>query len=384
MPVASVDDYRELARRRLPHFLFEYIDGGSYAEQTLARNVGDLAAVALRQRVLRDVSLIDLRTEFLGASRALPFTLAPVGLAGFCARRGEVGAARAAAARGAGLCLSTVSLCSMEEVAAATGQPFWFQLYVMRDRDIMRDLVARAAALRCSALVLTVDLPVAGARYRDARSGLAMPPGVAASLRRGLQIAARPGWMLDVGLRGGPHTLGNIARYFGASATLDQFFAWLGAQFDASVTWEDLADLRARWPGPLIVKGILDADDARRAADAGVDAIVVSNHGGRQLDGVPSTARALPAIAAAVGARVAILADSGVRSGLDVLRLLALGARHVLIGRAWAYALAAGGEPAVGRLIDLLSEELRVALALTGCPNLGQVTGDLLVAPDAF
>ncbi len=379
MPAASVTDYRAVARRRLPHFLFEYIDGGSYAEETLRRNEADLATIALRQRVLRDVSAIDLSTTVLGTPLALPLLLAPVGLAGFYSRRAELAAARAAQAKGAAFCLSTMGICGIEELSRGLAAPFWFQLYVMRDRVIMRDLLARAAAAGCSALVLTVDLPVAGSRYRDFRSGLAAPPGPRSSLQRGLQMLARPRWLYDVGLRGKPHSLGSLARHFGDRATLAEFFGWIATQFDASVDWKDLEALRAEWRGPLVIKGILDADDARLAADLGVDAIVVSNHGGRQLDGVPSTAAALPAIAEAVGDRLTILADGGVRSGLDVVRLMALGAKAALIGRPWAYAVAAGGEAGVAHMLDLFAAEMQVALALTGCPNARDIDSTLLV-----
>ena len=380
MPAASITDYRAVARRRLPHFLFEYIDGGSYAEETLRRNASDLASIALRQRVLRDVSTIDLSTTVLGTPLALPLLLAPVGLAGFYSQRAELAAARAAEARGVSFCLSTMGICGIEELRQGLSRPFWFQLYVMRDRAVMRDLLARAEAARCSALVLTVDLPVAGSRYRDFRSGLAAPPGARSSLQRGLQMLARPRWLYDVGLRGRPHTFGSLARHFGDRATLAEFFGWIATQFDASVDWKDLEALRAEWRGPLVVKGILDADDARLAADLGVDAIVVSNHGGRQLDGVPSTAAALPAIAEAVGDRLTVLADGGVRSGLDVVRLMALGAKAALIGRPWAYAVAAGGEAGVAHMLDLFAAEMQVALALTGCPNARDIDSTLLVA----
>ena len=277
-------------------------------------------------------------------------------------------------------CLSTMGICGIEELRQGLSRPFWFQLYVMRDRAVMRDLLARAEAARCSALVLTVDLPVAGSRYRDFRSGLAAPPGARSSLQRGLQMLARPRWLYDVGLRGRPHTFGSLARHFGDRATLAEFFGWIATQFDASVDWKDLEALRAEWRGPLVVKGILDADDARLAADLGVDAIVVSNHGGRQLDGVPSTAAALPAIAEAVGDRLTVLADGGVRSGLDVVRLMALGAKAALIGRPWAYAVAAGGEAGVAHMLDLFAAEMQVALALTGCPNARDIDSTLLVA----
>jgi L-lactate dehydrogenase (cytochrome) len=378
MKAAAAIDYRELARRRLPRFLFEYIDGGSYAEVTLRRNLEDLAAVALRQRVLRDVSAIDLSTELFGQRLALPVALAPIGLAGMNARRGEVQAARAAAAAGVPFCLSTVSACPLSEVVAGVQTPFWFQLYMIRDRAFMEQMLAQAEQARCSALVFTVDMPLPGSRYRDYRSGLAGAAGWRGALRRFGQALLRPGWAWDVGLRGGPHVLGNVAPVLRGKTGLEDFFAWMRDNFDPSVTWKDLEWVRARWRGPLIVKGILDVEDARAAAALGVDGIVVSNHGGRQLDGVPSTARALPAIAAAVGERLTVLADGGVRSGLDVVRMLALGARGVLLGRAWAFALGGAGQAGVAHVLELIAAEMRVAMALTGCTRIEAIDRGIL------
>ncbi|MBE2990448.1 FMN-dependent L-lactate dehydrogenase LldD [Sphingomonas sp. CFBP 13603] len=376
---ASTLDFRERARRRLPHFLFEYIDGGSYAETTLRRNAADLEKVMLRQRVLRDIGTIDPSTTLFGQRMALPLALAPIGLAGMNARRGEVQAARAAAAAGVPFCLSTVSACPIDEVARASERPFWFQLYMIRDRGFMKDLIQQAKAARCSALVFTVDMPVPGSRYRDYRSGLAGSAGRAGALRRMWQAARRPHWAWDVGVRGRPHQLGNIAPLLGDSTGLEDFFAWMRGNFDPTVTWRDLDFIRQNWDGPLIIKGILDADDAREAAELGADGIVVSNHGGRQLDGVPSTATALPPIAAAVGDRLTVLVDGGVRTGLDVVRMLALGARGVMLGRAWAFALAADGEAGVARMLALVEAEMRVAMALTGCTDLTKITRDILV-----
>lgn len=378
MTAVSPADFRELARRRLPRFLFEYIDGGSHDETTLRRNRTDLDRVELRQRVLRDVSNIDLGTTLFGHHYALPLGLAPIGLAGMNARRGEVQAARAAAKHKVPFCLSTVSACSLEEVAAGSPSPIWFQLYMIRDRGFMRDLLQRAREAGCPVLVFTVDMPVPGARYRDYRSGLAGAPGLRGALRRGWQALQRPRWAWDVGVCGRPHSLGNVAPVLGPQSGLEDFFAWMRNNFDPSVTWDDLAFIRAAWDGPLVVKGILDADDARAARDSGADGIVVSNHGGRQLDGAPSTARALPPIAAAVGDSITVLADGGVRSGLDVVRLLALGAQGVLLGRAWAYALAAEGEAGVSRLLGLLENEMRVALSLTGTTSAATVGPQIL------
>ncbi|WP_313005033.1 FMN-dependent L-lactate dehydrogenase LldD [Brevundimonas sp.] len=378
MKAASITDYRELARRRLPRFLFEYIDGGSYAETTLGRNTSDLRDVALRQRVLRDVSDIDLSTTLFGQKQSLPVALAPVGLAGMNARRGEVQAARAAAAFGVPFTLSTVGACSIGEVAAGSPTPFWFQLYMIRDRAFMADLLDLAEAAKCPALIFTVDMPVPGSRYRDYHSGLAGASGFVGDMRRAMQAVAHPAWAWDVGVRGGPHSLGNVAPVLKGKTGIDDFFAWMRDNFDPTVTWDDLAWVRERWKGPLIIKGVLDADDARRVADLGADGLVVSNHGGRQLDGVLSSTRALPPIADAVEGRLTVLADGGVRSGLDVARMLALGADGVLIGRAWAYALAARGEAGVSHVLNLMAAEMKVAMALTGVTRVDQLDRNAL------
>lgn len=379
MKAASALDYRELARRRLPPFLFEYIDGGSYAEVTLRRNVADLEAIALRQRVLRNVSQIDLSTTLFGRTQAMPVALAPVGLAGMNARRGEVQAARAAEGAGVPFALSTVSACPLSEVVAGVTQPIWFQLYMIRDRGFMRELMAQAKAARCSALIFTVDMPVPGSRYRDYHSGLAGAPGMVGALRRMWQGVTHPRWAWDVGVCGRPHQLGNVAPVLGSNTGLEDFFAWMRANFDPTVTWADLDFIRQHWDGPLIIKGILDPDDANAAVDMGADGIIVSNHGGRQLDGVPSTAQALSPIAQAVGDRLTVMADGGVRSGLDVVRMLALGAKGVLLGRAWVYALGGGGEAGVAHLLRLVEAEMRVAMALTGVTRIDQITPDILV-----
>ena len=379
MKPASTTDYREMARRRLPHFLFEYIDGGSYAEQTLGRNTDDLQKVALRQRVLNDVSKIDLKTKLFGLDMALPIALAPIGLAGMNARRGECQAVRAANKADIPFTLSTVSACDLEEVAEAANKPFWFQLYMIRDREFMRDLMARAVKAGCTALVFTVDMPVPGSRYRDYRSGLAGAPGLGGAIRRGLQGAMRPSWAWDVGVMGRPHNLGNVAPVLGEGSGIEDFFAWMRDNFDPRVTWDDLDFIRSEWKGPLIIKGLLDVEDAQRAADLGADGIVVSNHGGRQLDGVPSTATALPPIAEAVGDKLTVMADGGIRTGLDVIRMLALGAQGVMLGRAWAYALGGNGEAGITHMLQLVEAEMRVAMALTGATTIDAITKDILV-----
>ncbi len=374
MIAASVSDFRELARRRLPHFLFEYIDGGSYAEVTLRRNVADLEAVALRQRVLRDMSSLDLTTSLFGQKLAMPVALAPIGLAGMNARRGECQAVRAADKAGIPFTLSTVSACALSEVAAAATQPFWFQLYMIRDRAFMRDLMAQAVEAKCSALVFTVDMPVPGSRYRDYHSGLAGAPGLKGALRRTIQSAMKPDWAWDVGVRGRPHALGNVAPVLKGKTGIEDFFAWMRDNFDNSINWRDLDFIRSEWKGPLIIKGLLDPEDAKEAAAIGADGIIVSNHGGRQLDGVLSTARALPPIADAVGDRLTVLADGGVRSGLDVVRMLALGAKGVLLGRAWVFALAARGQVGVEQMLAMIEAEMRVAMTLTGMKSIDEIS----------
>ncbi|MEH6491492.1 FMN-dependent L-lactate dehydrogenase LldD [Halopseudomonas sp.] len=376
MIISASTDYRAAAKRRLPPFLFHYIDGGAYAEHTLKRNVEDLADIALRQRVLNNMSELSLQTQLFDETLAMPVALAPVGLTGMYARRGEVQAARAAAARGIPFTLSTVSVCPIEEVAPAIDRPMWFQLYVLKDRGFMKNALERAKAAGVTTLVFTVDMPVPGARYRDAHSGMSGPN---APLRRMLQAVTHPRWALDVGLLGKPHDLGNISTYRGNPTGLADYIGWLGANFDPSICWQDLEWIREFWDGPMVIKGILDADDARDAVSFGADGIVVSNHGGRQLDGVLSTARALPAIADAVKGQIKIFADSGVRTGLDVVRMLALGADCAMLGRAFIYALAADGEAGVSNLLELIEREMRVAMVLTGAKSIADITPEMLV-----
>lgn len=378
MKAASIGDYRELARKRLPRFAFEYIDGGSYGEVTLRRNITDLEEVALRQRVLRNVEHLNLSTEMFGQRLAMPVLLAPIGLAGLNARRGEVQAIRAAEAAGVPFCLSTLSVCPLAEVARASSKPPWFQLYMIRDHAFMIALLATAERLGCPALMLTVDMPVPGSRYRDHRSGLAGAPGLSGGLRRFGQALLRPRWAWDVGIHGRPLVLGNVAPVLKGSSGLEDFFAWMRGNFDPRVSWDDIDWLRSRWKRPLILKGILDPEDALEAVRIGVDGIVVSNHGGRQLDGVPSSARALPAIADAVGRRLTVLVDGGIRSGLDVVRMLSLGAQGVLIGRPWVYALATRGEAGVSHVLELLAAEMKVAMALTGMTSIDAIGRDVI------
>ena len=375
MIIASTTDFRRAAQARLPRFLFDYIDGGAFAEKTLQRNVDDLAEVALRQRVQRDVSALSLETKLFDETLAMPVLLAPIGLGGMAARRGELQVAKAATAANIPYVLSTVSVCDLKAVAEASGRPIWFQLYVLKDRAFMRDALDRAMALGVTKLVFTVDMPVPGSRYRDPHSGMSGPWS---GVRRMKQAVFKPGWAWDVGLHGRPHDLGNISAYRGKATGLTDYIGWLGENFDPSISWKDLEWIRDVWKGQIIIKGILDPEDARDALRFGADGVAVSNHGGRQLDGVLSSARALPAIADAVGGQMTVLVDGGVRTGLDVVRMLALGADGVMLGRAYIYALAAGGEAGVTRLLQLVAAEMRVAMALTGVTSTAEITREIL------
>ncbi len=376
MIISSANDYREAARRRLPPFLFHYIDGGAYAEYTLKRNVEDLSSIALRQRVLKDMTQLDLSTEIFGEQLSLPVALSPVGLTGMYARRGEVQAAMAADKKGIPFTMSTVSVCPIEEVTPKINRPMWFQLYVLRDRKFMQNVLERAKAAGCSTLVFTVDMPVPGARYRDAHSGMSGPN---AAMRRYLQAFTHPHWAIDVGLLGRPHDLGNVSKYLGKAIGLEDYIGWLGNNFDPSISWKDLEWIRDFWDGAMVIKGILDPQDAKDAVRFGADGIVVSNHGGRQLDGVMSTATALPKIADAVKGDIKILVDSGIRNGLDVVRMLALGADLCMLGRAFIYALAADGEAGVTNLLNLIDKEMRVAMTLTSAYRIQDINRDCLV-----
>jgi L-lactate dehydrogenase (cytochrome) len=370
---ATVLDYRELARRRVPRQLFDYVDGGAYEEATMRANVADLERVLLRQIVMRDVSRRDHAVEVLGQSLAMPVILAPVGLGGMFARRAEVQAARAAEAAGIPFIESTLSICSLEEVAAAVRHPPWFQLYVMRDRGYAEELIARARAVGSPVLILTVDLAVTGARHRDVRNALVGRASAWARAVRGLDLALHPRWIREVGLGGRPLTFGNLEKAVPGAGTPAAFRDWVDSQFDPSVTWDDIAWIRENWEGRLLVKGVLDTEDAKRAVDVGVDGLIVSNHGGRQLDSVPSTVRALPEVVDAVGQQVDVLVDGGIRTGLDVVKMVALGARAVLVGRAWVWAVAARGQPGVRHMLGVIKADLDVALALTGHTSFADV-----------
>ncbi len=364
--IQSIDDLRKVARRRIPRAIFDYADGGSYQERTLRANAADLDALSFRQRVMVDVSSTSLATTVLGAEISMPLAIAPTGLAGLFHADGEILGARAAAAFGIPFCLSTMSICSIEDVRAATNQPFWFQQYLMRDRGFNQALIERAIAAQCSALMLTLDLPLLGERWRDARNGLSIPPRL--SLRNAWDVVSKPAWAVKV-LFGKRRTFGNLLGHIKGATGVLNLAEWTHSQFDASATWRDVDWVRSRWPGRLILKGILDAEDARLALAAGADAVVVSNHGGRQLDGAPSTISVLPEVVAAIDGRCEVLFDGGIRSGQDIAKALALGARAALIGKSFLFALAAAGEAGVTRALTIMRNELRVTMALTGTPN---------------
>lgn len=376
MPVInSIADLRALARTRVPRAIFEYADRGSYDELTIARNRSDLQQIEFRQRVMRDLSALSVASTMLGQAVTMPLAIAPTGLTGLFYGDGEIHGARAALDFGIPFCLSTMSICSIEDVRQAVQRPFWFQVYLMRDRGFNQELIARAAAAHCSALMLTVDLQVQGLRRRDAKNGLRIPPRL--TLRNALDIATKPAWAARV-LLGKRRTFGNLTGRLGATAGLSALSEWIGSQFNPAVTWQEVDWIRSLWPGKLIIKGILDAEDARTAAALNIDALVVSNHGGRQLDGAPSSISVLPEIAGAVGGRCEVWFDGGVQSGQDMLRARALGASGCLIGKSFLYALAAMGGRGVTLALNLLRQELAVTLALTGCTDVRQVDASIL------
>lgn len=377
---ASFADFRREAEKRLPRFLFDYIDGGAGAEVTLRRNTADWESVQLTQKVLRDASQMDCSVDLFGEQLAMPLILAPVGMGGMSARRGEVQAKRAADKAGIPFCLSTVGICTLEEVGAVSDRPAWFQLYMLKDRGIVQEILGRAWESGVRTLVFTIDLAVLGTRYRDIRNGMAGGLGLWGRLRSGpLDWLLHPRWAWDVGLKGGPHGFGNIAMYVQQSKNPRDYLHWTGTQFDASVTWKDIEWLRQVWRGNLVLKGILDTDDARQAVAVGADGMIVSNHGGRQLDGVASTATMLPRIADAVGSETTLLVDGGIRTGQDLVRALALGAKAALVGRPWVMALGAGGEPALIRYLGLVEQDMRTALGLSGAINARDVTEAVLL-----
>jgi L-lactate dehydrogenase (cytochrome) len=376
--MACIEDMRQLARRRVPKMFFEYADRGSYAEETLRTNRVDLDRIKLRQRVLVDVSRRELATTIAGEEASLPIVLAPVGLCGMQWGDGEILACRAAQAAQIPFCLSTMSICAIEDVAAAVERPFWFQLYVMKDRGFVRALIERAIVARCSALVLTLDLQVLGQRHCDLRNGMTVPPEM--RVRNLLDIATKPAWALSV-LRGARKTFGNLAGHVRGMENVNSLAHWIAGQFDPSLSWKDVEWIRSLWPGTLVLKGVLDVEDAKRAAGTGAAALVVSNHGGRQLDGTVSSISALPAIADAVGSEIEIMFDGGIRSGQDVMRALALGARSCMVGRAYLYGLGAGGEAGVARAIEIIGRELDVTMALCGATRISDIGRHVLAQP---
>ena len=378
MPLSTmtcIEDLRQVARRKVPRAFFDYAEAGAYSQATLRSNREDLDRIKLRQRILVDVSQRDLATTIIGEPARLPIALAPIGLCGMQRGDGEILACRAAHAAGIPFILSTMSICSIEDVAQAVGKPFWFQLYVMKDRGFIRSLIERAAAAKCSALVLTVDLQVLGQRHCDIRNGMTVPPVV--KLANVIDIASKPGWALSI-LQGKRKTFGNLAGHVRGMDNVTSLAQWTNSQFDPALNWKDVEWVRSLWPSKLILKGILDVEDAKVAAQTGASALVVSNHGGRQLDGAPSSISALPKIADAVGSQIEVMFDGGIRSGQDVLRALALGARSCLIGRSYVYGLGAYGQEGVAKAIDILAKELDVSMALTGMINVRQLNRSIL------
>jgi L-lactate dehydrogenase (cytochrome) len=379
---ANTDDFRLLAKKRLPLQLFDYIDGGSYQEVTLSNNLNALSQLCLRQRILTDVSNIDLSCDLFHKTHNMPLILGPVGLAGCFAQRGEKQAHEAANKHNIPFCLSTVGICSIEELKAQSELEFWFQLYVIKDRNYALSLLKRAELAGCKTLILTVDLPVLADRYRDIRNGLSTNGAnstVLGKIKRGVDIVSHPSWVWDVAIKGKPLTFGNLTNAVPNAKSLDDFKGWVDSQFDASMTWNDLTWIRDNWSGNLIIKGILDSDDAKEAVKLGADAIVVSNHGGRQLDSAPATATVLPEIVATVNQQCKVIVDGGIRSGIDVVKALALGADACMLGRAWAFALAAQGEQGVNQLLNIFENEMRVAMALTGVTKIGDISQDVIV-----
>lgn len=376
----TAGDYRRLAEKRLPRFLFDYIDGGAGEEQSMAANADDFSRIKLRQRVMRDVSEVDTGMELFGQSMDMPVVLAPVGLAGMMGRRGEVQGARGAATAGIPFTTSTVGICPIEEVNAAVPQPAWFQLYMLRDRQLVQSLLGRAQDSGCDTLVFTVDLAVTGPRHRDTRNGM-LGGELKGKLAKLWQIMLRPRWILDVGVRGKPHDFGNLREAVVDVQDLEGFKAFIDRQFDPSVTWQDIAWLRTQWQGNILIKGVMSAEDACQAVDAGADGVIVSNHGGRQLEGVASSISMLPEVVAAVGDRAEVLMDGGVRNGTDVVRALASGAKAVMIGRPWVYAMAACGETGVARLLSVFQQEMARSMALMGVTRVGQLTSETIDRP---
>jgi L-lactate dehydrogenase (cytochrome) len=373
--ITCIEDLRQLHKRRVPKAFFDYADRGSYTEDTLRANSEDLQQIKFRQRILVDVSKRSLSTTILGEPSAMPLILAPVGLLGMQHGDGEIYACRAAQAAGIPFTQSTMSICSIEDIAASVDKPFWFQLYVMKDRGFIKSLIERAIAAKCSALVLTVDLQVIGQRHQDIKNGMTVPPEW--SLSKLIDFATKPAWVAGV-LQGKRRTFGNIAGHVKGTEDLTKLSEWTASQFDTSLNWKDIDWIRSIWPGKLILKGILDVEDAELAAKTGAQAIVVSNHGGRQLDGAPSSIEVLPEIADAIGSQMEIMFDGGIRTGMDLMRALALGAKSCMIGRAYAYGLGAGGQEGVAKAIDILAKELTTTMGLCGVNTIAEIDDKVL------
>ncbi|KJC57769.1 lactate dehydrogenase [Bradyrhizobium sp. LTSPM299] len=373
--ITCIEDLRQLHKRRVPKAFFDYADRGSYTEDTLRANSDDLQQIKFRQRILVDVSKRNLSTTILGEPSAMPLILAPVGLLGMQHGDGEIYACRAAQAAGIPFTQSTMSICSIEDIAEAVDKPFWFQLYVMKDRGFIKSLIERAIAAKCSALVLTVDLQVIGQRHQDIKNGMSVPPEW--SLSKLLDFASKPSWVAGV-MRGKRRSFGNIVGHVNGTEDLTKLSEWTASQFDTSLNWKDIDWIRSIWPGKLILKGILDVEDAELAAKTGAQAIVVSNHGGRQLDGAPSSIEVLPEIVDAVGSQIEIMFDGGIRTGMDVMRALALGGKSCMIGRAYAYGLGAGGQEGVAKALDILAKELITTMGLCGVNTIAEIDDHVL------
>ncbi len=373
--ITCIEDLRQLHKRRVPKAFFDYADRGSYTEDTLRANSEDLQQIKFRQRILVDVSKRSLATTILGEPAAMPLILAPVGLLGMQHGDGEIYACRAAQAAGIPFTQSTMSICSIEDIAASVDKPFWFQLYVMKDRGFIKSLIERAIAAKCSALVLTVALPVIGQRHQDIKNGMTVPPEW--SLSKLIDFATKPAWVSGV-LQGKRRTFGNIAGHVKGTEDLTKLSEWTASQFDTSLSWKDIDWIRSIWPGKLILKGILDVEDAELAAKTGAQAIVVSNHGGRQLDGAPSSIEVLPEIVDEVGSQLEIMFDGGIRTGMDIMRALALGAKSCMIGRAYAYGLGAGGQAGVAKALDILGKELTTTMGLCGVNTIAEIDDKVL------
>ena len=361
--IVEINDLKELARKRVPKMFFDYADSGAWTESTYRSNEADFQQILLRQRVAVDMTNRSLQSTLVGQNTAMPVAVAPTGLAGMQHADGEILAARACEDAGIPYTLSTMSICSVEDVASATTKPFWFQLYMMKDRGFIESLIQRAKDANCSALVLTFDLQILGQRHKDLRNGLSAPPRF--TPKHIWQMATRPGWCLKMATTR-RHGFGNIVGHVSGVDDLSSLSSWTASQFDPRLSWDDIEWIKARWDGPLILKGILDKEDAIRAADSGADALIVSNHGGRQLDGARSSIRALPEIVAAVGDKTEVHFDGGIRSGQDVLKALCLGAKGVYIGRPHLYGLGAMGQAGVTKALDIIRNELDITMALCG------------------